>query len=516
MNSFKKLVAILMVFALTFAVTACSEETSEQGDAKSKDNSDFSIWTWLGAVEVWGGKSYNEVMVYDKLEDRTGVKIKYVHPTGDATESFNLMMTSGNMEDAIWYRWSPERAIQYYEAGRILDIYPLVKENAPNLMKLLDENPDLKKQLVDPEGRMFYMPWITMDKFLNLSEGMVLREDWLQKAGKGVPKTNEELYEVLKAMKEKNVSGDKKFVGLTGYAPQIYKLFYGFGVADDWYLEGNKVTYGPATDKYKKALKWFNKLYEEGLLDKDYLTNDGDIYDKKLVDGQSAGFIDNSDSMARIMKMAEEAGNPFKFTPIPYLEYNGKPTSLNSTAKRIAQPYGLGISAKTENPEKLIEYLDYGFSKEGQEFFNWGIEGETFKEKEGEKVFTDKIMNDKENVPGLAMTKYVNPWWITVSSVEASKAVLNDLGKEARETWADVDVSMAFEPILWMTNEENETVQSTSTDVQTFKDEMRDAFITGQKDIDAEWDQYVETLESMGINDVKKAKQSAYDRYQNQ
>lgn len=521
MKKWKALLSMVVTVILALSVVGCQSDKTSGPKEKDTDKdkgqeeklSTFSIWTWLGAVEVWGGKSYDEVQAYQEMEKRTGVDVEYVHPTGDAVEAFNLMMTSGEMEDAIWYRWNPERAVQYYDAGRIIDIYPLLKDNAPNLYKLIEGNKELKKQLVDPEGRMFYMPWITLDKFLNQSEGLALRQDWLDKVGADVPKTNDELYEVLKKMKDQKVSGDKKFVGLTGYPSQMYKLFYGFGVADDWYLEGDKVEYGPATDKYKEALKWFNKLYEEGLMDKDFLTWEGDIYDKHLVDGQSAGMIENSDSVSRVMKLAADAGNGFTFKPIPYLEYNGKSTSLNSTAKRIAQPYGLAISSTAENPEAIVKYLDYGFTEEGETLFNWGIEGDTFTAEGGKKTFTDKVMKDPDNVPGLAATKYTNSAWITSTSVEATKATLDELGLQARETWSDVDISMAFEPILWMTPEENEIVSNTSTDIQTYKDEMRDAFITGQKDIDKEWDSYVETLKSMGNDEIKKAKQSAYDRY---
>ncbi|REE57573.1 carbohydrate ABC transporter substrate-binding protein (CUT1 family) [Paenibacillus taihuensis] len=494
------------------ANTASTDNQSGE-DASANKLKEFSLWTWLGSVESWGGKSYDEVLAYQELEKRSGVKVKYVHPTGDAVESFNLMMTSGEMTDAIWYRWNPERMKQYSDAGRIIDIYPLVKEHAPNLMALMESDASLKKQLVDPEGHMYYMPWITQDKFLGFGEGLVLREDWLNKAGMGVPKTNDELYNTLKAMKDKKVSGTKPFVGLTGYASQIYKLFYGFGVADDWFVDNGKVVYGPTSDRYKEALKWFNKLYKEGLLDKDYLTGETDIYNKHIADGQAAGLIDNTDAEGTAAKMAADAGNPFKFVGIPYMQYNGKSVSLNSTAKRVAQPYGLAITSTAKDPAGIVAYLDYGFSDEGKTLFNWGIEGDTFEVKDGKKVYTDKIMKAADNVPGVEMTKYVNPWWITVTDADSAKALLDADGLKTRETWADVDTSMAFEPTLFMTPDESEVMSSASTDIATFKDSMRDGFITGAKNIDSEWDGYVKTLNGMGIENVQKVQQSAYDRF---
>ncbi|WP_274362053.1 extracellular solute-binding protein [Paenibacillus thermotolerans] len=537
MKTASKLLSIALIVVLAFTVVACSggndsastpndsssDNTSEKtqndnGDAKSSGDklSNFSIWTWLGTVEVWGGKSYDEVLAYQEMEKRTGVKVNYIHPTGDAVEAFNLMMTSGEMADAIWYSWRPDRTAQYYEANRIIDIYPLVKEHAPNLMNLIENDPQLKKQLIDPQGRMYYMPWITKDRFLAFGEGMVMREDWLKQIGKDVPKTNEELYETLKAMKAAGVSGGKPFVGLTGYPGQMYKLFYGFGVADDWFLEDGKVVYGPTSPRYKEALKWFKKMYDEGFIDKDYLTNEQDIYFKHLVDGQSAGIIDNIEVAGTVMKMAADAGAAFKFIGVPYMQYEGKSVSLNSTAKRIAQPYGLAIASTAKHPEQIVEYLDYGYSEPGQILFNWGIEGDTFLVAGGKKTYTDKIMKATEYVPGVEMTKYANPAWLTVTDPDYAKALLDDEGLKIREIWADVDISKAFEPILYLTKAENEIVANTSTDIATFKNEMRDSFITGQKDIDQEWDKYVETLRSMGIDELQQVQQSAYDRFMNQ
>ncbi|SFS50087.1 hypothetical protein [Paenibacillus sp. BC26] len=493
--------------------TTAETNTTEKAENAENKMTEFSLWTWLGSVESWGGKSYDEVEAYQELEKRTGVKVKYVHPTGDATESFNLMMTSGETTDAIWYRWSPERMQQYFDAGRIIDIYPLVKEHAPNLLAIIESDPVIKKQLIDPQGRMFYMPWITQDKFLGFGEGLAMREDWLNTAGTGIPKTNDELYNTLKVMREKKVSGSKPFVGLTGYPGQMYKLFYGFGVADDWFLDNNKVVYGPTSDRYKDALKWFKKMYTEGLIDKDYLTNEQDIYNKHIAEGQAAGIIDNTDAQGTAAKMAADGGNSFKFIGIPYMQYNSKSVSLNSTAKRIAQPYGLAISSTAKDPAAIVAYLDYGFSDEGKTLFNWGVEGDTFEMKDGKKVYTDKIMKATANVPGVEMTKYVNPWWITVTDPDSAKALLDADGLKTRETWADVDVSMAFEPTLFMTTEENDTMASASTDIGTFKDSMRDGFITGTKDIDAEWDSYVKTLNDMGIEKVQQVKQAAYDRF---
>lgn len=517
----KKLASILLASLVSSSIfIGCSKPAAPANTTQPTGNTpaaplEVSIWTWLGSVESWGGKSYNEVLAYQQLPSKTNSKINWVHPTGDAVEAFNLMMTSGETTDLIWYPWTPVRAYQYSKSGRIIDIMPYVKKSAPNLMKLIEANPQLKKQLIDPQGRMFYMPWITLDKSLKMGEGMMIRKDWLDKVGMSVPKTNEELYQVFKAFRDKDANGNGKQdeIGITGYPGQIYKLFYGFNVADDWMLKDGKATYGPSTPEYKEALKWFNKLYKEGLLDKDYLTNDGDIYDKKNLSNQIGAYIDNYGVFSTLMKNSKDQGSPINYTPVPYMQVNGVSVNLGSATKRVAQPYGLAISAKAKDPEALVKFLDYNYSKEGQLLFNWGVEGNSYTMKDGLPVWTDKVTKDPKDAPLTALTKYANPAWVGLQDPRTEQTLLDELGQQTRKTWASADNSNAFEPLLWMTDDESAKLKQYTTDLATFKNEWRDKFITGQESIDAKFDWYVDQLKKMGVEEAAKVQQSAYERF---
>src|SRR5699024_12166991 len=65
------------------------------------------------------------------------------------------------------------------------------------------------------------------------------------------------------------------------------------------------------------------------------------------------------------------------------------------------------------------------------------------------------------------------------------------------------------------TEEENKVLESTGQDVNKYVEEMRDKFITGDMDLDEDWDEYVETIEKMGgLDEVVDVYQDAYERYQ--
>ena len=49
-------------------------------------------------------------------------------------------------------------------------------------------------------------------------------------------------------------------------------------------------------------------------------------------------------------------------------------------------------------------------------------------------------------------------------------------------------------------------------DIQKYVDEQRALFISGQKDVDAEWDAYVQQLESLGLSKMIEMYDKAYKR----
>ena len=191
-----------------------------------------------------------------------------------------------------------------------------------------------------------------------------------------------------------------------------------------------KLVYGPITENYKNALKWLARLYKEGILDPDYLSWDGDLYTKKVMENRVGLYIDNVVVFSQFMNDAKAAGMTFDYAPLKYLKYNGKSVSYNSTAKRIAQPYGSCISTKAKNPERIIKWLDYMYSEEGAMLMNWGIENESYVIKNGKPEYTDAVLNDPEYEPGIAQFKYAEPTWCGPKSA-TTLALLDDIGKES-------------------------------------------------------------------------------------
>ncbi len=194
----KKTLTFLLAMVMLLSVTAAFAEPTAT----------FSIWTWLGTAESWGAESYDQILAFAEAEKATETDIEWVIQSD--TNTFDLMMSSGDTTDGIYYAWNPVRTAQYSKAGLIVNIEPFIKDNAPNLYALIESDPLIKKQLISADGGIYFVPWITPDKTLVFGEGFGIRQDWLDKLSLSMPTNTDELYAVLKAFRDQDVNGNAR------------------------------------------------------------------------------------------------------------------------------------------------------------------------------------------------------------------------------------------------------------------------------------------------------------------
>ena len=60
--------------------------------------------------------------------------------------------------------------------------------------------------------------------------------------------------------------------------------------------------------------------------------------------------------------------------------------------------------------------------------------------------------------------------------------------------------------------EEQERLKILANDIETYTTQMEAKFVIGQESFD-NWDSYINTLKEMGLEELIKIKQAAYERY---
>ena len=62
------------------------------------------------------------------------------------------------------------------------------------------------------------------------------------------------------------------------------------------------------------------------------------------------------------------------------------------------------------------------------------------------------------------------------------------------------------------TADESAEASEIEATLKTYVMEEVAAFLTGRKDIDADWDDYIKNMENIGLNRILELSQTAYDR----
>ena len=124
-----------------------------------------------------------------------------------------------------------------------------------------------------------------------------INQDWLDQLGMKEPETTEEFYAYLKAVKETDLNGNGQHdevpfaaTGITGIIDHL-KGSWGLGTSGlghkfvDVDPDTGKLRFTKAQPEYKEMLEFLNKLYKEGLLDKEIFTIEGGALNAKGQEG---------------------------------------------------------------------------------------------------------------------------------------------------------------------------------------------------------------------------------------
>lgn len=480
----------------------------------------LSLWSPSGGN--FRGTNFNEKFSFQKMEENTNIHIDFQHSTEASAEAFNLLMSSGQLPDIIYYEAWDKDSSKYGLQGALLPLEELIDEHAPNLKKILDENPDIRGQITSPEGHIYYLPNIVLNSE-NLTQMFPqVRKDWLDKLGLDMPETVDDWYEMLKAFREQdpNENGSTDEIPLvTVSINNIMMLFApAFGVEFGFFAEDGEVKYGPYDPRFQDVVAFLNKLYDEKLLDTNYLvdTTFQTLTEKVTTDVAGAWFGWAGSYMGNFMTLMDGKHDTFEIAPaIPPKGPNGDQRHVSF--RYPAAGLGLAVSSQTKHPEEVVKWLDYQYSEEGIILNNFGVEGKSYELVNGEPVYKDELLYPED---GLTNTQVLlshtigGGSWATVADPRYSEQISAANGQTDNplviySDYIDFDAKL---PPVQFTGEENDIVVSGMADIQTYVDETINAIIMGRMPVE-QYDTVIAQLEKMGIERVLEQYQAAYDRF---
>ena len=529
-----------------------SEEAPEEASAEDAAEASDGYDTYTGAIPAsessvtypiedagveltfWTPFQSNMPGVYDTITDiptlqviadEVGVTVDWTVVSGmEMFTQFNLMAAGGDYCDMI------EAAVECYSGGAIgalddgvlTDLTDYIEENAPDYLEA-HESRGSGKDILTGDGRYACL-WGCYN-LPEVSQGYVIRQDWLDELGLEVPTTYDEWFDVLSAFKDKYGCSNAFLMDDTcqddqhtpaGFGTPGYKSNM-FGSGSDLYQVDGVVKTSFLEEGYRDYLREMHRWFEAGLFSADFPTISSRPNDDNrvaLINNGGAGIWAVGASNVTIQQ--DEIVGGAKLTGIPDPLSDNVDFNHFSSAMTVNSQCDVAISSTCENIEACLQYLNYYFTDEGIRYYNYGVEGQTYNMVDGKVEYTDLIMNPVAGYTPFTMTEaYVLVGGI--ASVTYGSRQLDFAGEEARQAWetwnSTQDRLYVLPEGLALTAEESSQASALMSDIYTYAAQCAPQFILGTMDIENDWDAFTQSMRDMGIEDILAIYQTALDRY---
>lgn len=466
----------------------------------------------------------NENYSVQVYEEKTNVHFNFNSPAADAaSNTFNLLIAANDYPDVNsgvydYYAGGLDSAV---EENVIIDLAGYVYEYTPNYTRFLDAFDQIAKAVRTDSGNLWCFACISIDN--PIEWGPMVRKDWLDEANLDMPVTIADWEEALLAFKDNGHSNalllnSNGFMGLIGSEGGISSAFNATPVAmeanNEFYNVDGTLHFSPSEDNYRQYLELMADWYSKDLIYADF-TSQNDLRD--IICQGNVGFFDFN--AGDISNMSATIGVEGCISPValPVLDENNPESHFYCYVKPASGGLCIGGNVSDEDLPILLGWFNYHYSDEGAVIANYGKEGVTFEyDANNMPQFTEMVYNNES--PSITLDGAADGWTMKYMGAiriwQATRDVpgTDPLTIEAAEIWAKYDADYVL-PMISLTADESYDVSSKQADIETFVTEYTVKCIVGTNDIAATWDDYVASLNSMGLESVMQVYQDALDRY---
>lgn len=504
-----------LLLCLTLLLSACGSGGNASNDKTSNNNGDN---TQNAPVEIRWTRGENPAQaikentpVIKEILNKTNVKINLEPvPGSNYGDKKRVLLASNNIPDVIGIEAGD--AAEFADTGMFLTISDYL-DQMPNFQKVMETHPEISKLFVN--GKLYSLP-ITEKFKIQGGKAPMIRTDILEELQLDYPTSFDELYTVLKAMKE--AYPDSYPFSTRGLSfMDAFSLGMGSGYGMTYDDEQNRYFYGQNKPEFKEVLTYLNKLYNEKLLDPDFAVNTKQNWDEKLSTGRSFFYYDNNSFAVNYNSTLQQNDPEAKFDRIPYLN-NSK-----GEAKGWLYPKGwlvdnYAISSKTKNPEAIIAMFDWMYGEEGSMVTNYGVETETFEIKDGQPQMLPSVIEKYKTSsdPARVMMSELGTGLLALA-VHVDESPVKQLSDPDLVRWGEEltsDPGAYFVPGLApsFTEEESDKLKQYTTKTSPLEEDVV-KFIIGTKPL-SDFDQWASQLTAAGADKIEAIYNDAMKRVQ--
>ncbi|TDD62151.1 ABC transporter substrate-binding protein [Kribbella antibiotica] len=545
--SVRKLSA-LVAAGLLATVAACSSDKSDAAANETSADGKTVIDVFTPADQTMNLDT-NEVTKI--MSDKFKLQFRWQTTTfdaGPAKEKRQISLASADYPDLFFLipwvdGFSKAEVMKLGQQGVALPIEQLIKDNAPNIQKFLDENKAYKEESTTPDGHIYALPQWADCYHCSLPNKLWMNSAWLKKLNLQQPKTPEELRTVLKAFKTQDPNGNGKadevpmtadtqdgtlisyLMGAYAYPP----VGANNGVQGLITLNGDKVVTPLATSQWRDGLKYIASLYKDGLIDQAAFTQNAQAL-QALGNDPKAVRIGSAPMLHPYIFVQSDSkdGRDKQYDAVPPLTGpEGKSYAGEQYLPALNYTFMLTNKASKEAQVAAIKMLDYIFTDEGQIITNNGPEGVGWNKPAAGEVGLDKdtkplwkpVQNAPKNINWGALAQYHNVLafrnaQVTPTDIYSSAGYERRLFQATKLYDGHADRAQVFpQAVVWPDPSLSGELATLQTNLQNYVNQGQLAFITGSKNIDTDWDAFVKGLDNTGMPRFLEINQQAYDKY---
>ncbi|MDR2499886.1 MAG: extracellular solute-binding protein [Treponema sp.] len=394
------LAGIMLVFALGSGACTKPAPPARTGETAGGVNPDEPAWkNHTGGAEKlrwyinlgWVKEQWGDDWTSKYIKETAGFDFEV---TGGEGDKLNTLIASGDLPDIITLAWWEPQYSEMVSAGYLLPLNKLAEQHDPYFFKAA--NQDILNWNRQPDGNVYgYNCYAVTPSDIANSDEIYANRTFLAR---------KDIYEAIGSPNMTSPEGFLKALrDAKAYLPRENGVpIYPFGLGDafggdhlDAYLqdflaipyEKDGKYYDRTTDsEYIRWLKTLRQAYSEGLISNDIFTDRGEQIGDKIVQGRyfalQKQWVDMQDQQRlihdtdprRIYMAVDAPGNS-----------RGAPPTLS--AGGIDGWLITGITAKSKNPARAIEFFTYMISEEGQRTIYMGVPGKTYEIADGKERF---------------------------------------------------------------------------------------------------------------------------------
>lgn len=546
----KKLIALLLAVVSVLSLFAgCAGGKKSTGFGSGKDADGVVLTIGLPSNAMVNDYENNDLTKW--LEEQTGYDLQFHVFTGGgeiATQISTMAIGGEKLPDIIYGVNLPEGTVRKYGKDEYFqDLTPYFEDREGMSKTFWDrveatyseaEIEDIKRKLYDSDtGKIYYVPTMETSLVDYIDYQMWINQTWLDKLGLPMPTDVDSLYETLKAFKTQDPNGNGKQDEVPLFGSEattmggdvinwIINMYVYFNDRSGrvFNVDANGKVYAPfTTDEYREALKFLNKLYDEGLINSTIFSTNNDAM---------RNMVSPSSGTALVGIFAGHLTLHFNQGSALLDQYTSLPLWSNCVINDPNFSRSMFITQDCQNVDAAFYLLMTMWSEEASFRFRYGVEGVnwTYAEEGATSAYglpaKIKILSDPLGTQNTCMWSGACGGLNVYAEGEAA------IYDGATDPWLAKRAQMAAEsrknadyacanfnpseicPYLVYTTEEAELIGPNVDACSKYFKESRTAFIKGEMDpnSDADWNAYLAKLEDQGLAKWTAASQNAYNR----